>query len=483
MIKTCFDFHARMVSHRRLEMSITPCVLTGIPLRHFAKIIMISVVSITVSCARETSKEDRKREETERQFNRLDRATGSYLGFVAVDDDRIVPLELDLSTVRNPVEGDDDPALTATLRIGLFGGVRISSRSVSYDWGSGKISASFDRGAAGGTVNSGLSPAMGTAGMRGSPLELRGVLRDGTIESAEIDGPNSGRTAIELSRTGPYLFSDQPSYTYRVSFGTTPAQLDIKPLVSPRAAPGTSDLPVLPPLEASIRFSGSAIVPQTATDVIYEPLTGLLELQLRADARIRVENIFLTRSATQTGLHGWMPPTNYEGQVIQGAAVIGDASFSSNFPGLSLTNPGNLSLLPPRYFTGTYRGSQSPVEFPAIASLEYLNTQGTNSAEYPFPAFPKFRFKVLVCSGNRPLKEGTYDMSAMNPLDSTARFIDTRNTVLSVLDLRYLNDWNQLVGRFTSSSSGAIDTRDPQLRISAASGVGSVDCSFLQPEE
>jgi hypothetical protein len=440
---------------------------------------MVSAIFATHGCAKETSAENRKREETERQFNRLEKATGSYLGYALTGDDQITPLELDLSAARNPVEGDDNPALTATLRIGLFGGVRISSRSVSYDWGSGKITASFDRSGAGASaVPTNGAAGLGSGGSRNSPLELRGILRDGMIESAEIDGPNTGKTPVQLSKAGPYLFSDQRSYTYQVTFGTTPAQIDIKPLVSPRAAPGTSDLPFLPPLEASIRFSGSAIVPQTATDVIYEPLAGFLELQLRADAKIRVDDLFLTRSAVQTGLHGWTPPAQYAGQVIQGAAVVGDARFSANFPGLGVAPPDTLRQLPPRYFTGTYRGNQSPVEFPAIASLEYLNTQGTNSAEYPFPAFPKFRFKVLVCSGGRPLKEGTYDMSAMNPLDGTARLIDTRNTVVSVLDLRYVDDWNQLIGRFTSSSSGAIDTRDPQLRVSATSGIGNVDCSF-----
>jgi hypothetical protein len=442
-------------------------------------ILLVGAVLAVNGCAKETSAEDRKREETDRQFNRLDKATGSYLGYALADGDRITPLELNLSAARNPAEGDDNPALTATLRIGLFGGVRISSRLVSYDWGSGKITASFDR--ASGNMVAGMASGGGTSsngGSRGSPLELRGILRDGKIESGEIDGPNSGRTPVELSKTGPYLFSDERSYTYQVTFGTTPAQLDINPLVSPRAAPGTSDLPILPPLEASIRFSGSAIVPQTASDVVYEPIAGFLELQLRADAKIRVDDVFLTRAATQTGLHGWTPPTQYAGQVIQGAAIVGDARFSPNFPGLGIAQPNNLRQLPPRYYSGTYRGSQSAVEFPAIASLEYLNTQGTNSAEYPFPAFPKFRFKVLVCSGGRPLKEGTYDMSAMNPLDSTARLIDTRNTVISVLDMRYVDDWNKLVGRFTSSSSGAIDTRDPQLRVTATNGIGNIDCSF-----
>lgn len=447
-------------------------------LRCLGKLLMVATILAVQGCARETSSEDRKREESQRQFNRLDKATGSYFGYALTGTDRITPIELDLSAARNPVEGDDNPALTAALRIGLFGGVRISSRSVSYDWGSGQITASFDRGGPG-TAN--MPANGGTAGMggpRSSPLELHGTLVDGRIESAEIDGPNSGKIPLELSKTGPYLFSDQQSYTWQVTFGSTPAHLDIKPLVNPRIAPGTSDLPFLPPLEASIRFSGSAIVPQTATDVIYEPLAGFLELQLRADAKIRVEDLFLTRSAAQTGLHGWTPSTPYAGQVIQGAAVVGEARFSANFPGLAVALPDSLRQLPPRYYTGTYRGSQSPVEFPAIASLEYLNMQGTNSAEYPFPSFPKLRFKVLVCSGGRPLKEGTYDMSAMNPIDGTARLIDTRNTVISVLDIRYIDDWNQLIGRFTSSSSGAIDTRDPQLRVTAASGIGNVDCNF-----
>lgn len=447
-------------------------------LRCIAKFLAVSVVFVASNCARETSAEDRQREQSDRQFNRLDKAAGFYLGYVVVSDEQIVPLELDLSTVRNPVAGEDDPGLTATLRIGLFGGVRISSRAVSFDYGSGRISIGFDRGNGAGTVSPGSNAVSGGRVTAGSALELRGTLRDGVIDSAEIDGPNTGKIPVELSKTGPYLFSDQPDYSYRVSFGTTSAQLDIKRLVSPRAAPGTSDLPVLPPLEASIRFSGSAIVPQTASDVVYDPLTGLLELQLRPDARVRVDRVFLTSTVTRTGLHGWMPPSKYEGQVIQGAAVVGDASFSDNFPGVGLTNPDPLQQMPPRYFLGTYRGNQSPVEFPAIASLEYLNTQGTNSAEYPFPSFPKFRFKVLVCSGNRPLKEGTYDMSAMNHLDSAARFMDTRNSVISVLDLRYTNNWNELVGRFTSSSSGAIDTRDPQLRVSAVSGIGNVDCRF-----
>lgn len=443
-------------------------------------IAIVTTATLLHGCAKESSTEDRRREENERELSRLNLASGSYFGYVKVDEEKLVPLELELTPTRNPTNGDDNPELSAAMTIGLFGGITLSSRMTSFDWGSGKLSISFDRASSAGP--SGM-------GGRGSVLELHGNLTDGEITNAAINGPNGGTRPVILAKNGPKLLTASEKYRYQISFSdsallndltpqsSTTAQLSLKTLVTPRVAPATSDLPYLPPLEASLRFPGLAIVPQTATDVIYDPLDGFIELQLRSDSKIRIENVYLSQSVLTSGIDKWQPESIVTGSVIHSANMIGSAKIESGFPGIGLVEPMPLADLPPRYFKGTYKSEQNPVSFPMIASIDYINSQGVNSGEYPFAYFPKLRIKILICSGGRPFREGTYDMTALNPLDGTARLLDIRTGNSSGIDLRYLNDWSEIIGRFITSSTGAIDTRNPQIRMKPLEEGGATDCS------
>ena len=440
------------------------------------------VTALLTSCANESSNEDRKREDNERQFNRLKLADGYFFGYVEISDNQIVPLGLDLTTTRNPVNGDDSPALSAAMRIGLFGGVTMSSRAASFDWGSGRLSISFEKQAG---IGSGSSESGASGPTSRGALELRGIMRDGDFVEAVIDGPNRGIRRVSLTKNGAKLFSDRAAYRYQVSFRetiagtsrTTISQMELKPLIETHMAPLTSELPMLAAYDASFKFPGTAIVPQTVNDVIYDPLDGYIELRLRENSKIRVENVALTKESISLGIDLWKPASPFIGSIIEGATAIGSATFESGFPGLGLAEPAPLAELPPKYYKGIYKTPQNPQAFPAVASLEYMNSQGTNSAEYPFAYFPKFRLKVLICSGGRPYKENTYEMIALDQMAGTARLWDIRQGSNSGADIGYSTNWEEIVARFTTSSSGTIDPRDPQLKLQSQGSDGAVDCS------
>ncbi len=91
-------------------------------------------------CAKETSEEERQREQTDRERSRLQKGVGTYYGFVSVDESKIIPLSLDLSVNSNPQDGNANPSLSAAVRMGLFGGVVLSSDQTSFDAGNGRLS-------------------------------------------------------------------------------------------------------------------------------------------------------------------------------------------------------------------------------------------------------------------------------------------------------------------------------------------------------
>ena len=463
-------------------------------MRFFALLPLVAaVMSLALplaSCAKETSKEEKKREETDRQFARIQQAAGSYSGYVQIADDAIVPLSLDLTASRNPQGGSDNPALIGSMRIGMFGGVTIPSASASYDSGNGKVAVTFKRSGAtnafgGSGAGSGSAAASATAG----DLELRATLSNGALANAVLDGPNLGPHTVQLTTGGANLFSEQDSYVYdaevadELSNGaiTPNAQLNIKRETTPRVAPQTSDLPVLPPLNASLRFVNLGIVPQNIQDFQYDPLTGVVQLYFSNTSKIEIDNVFLTPDATKaTSLTDWHPAAELDGGVFVGATKYGAVRLGGGFPGLGLDEATKISDLPPKYFTGTYKGTNSAtISFPAIASLEYDNTKGNNSPEYPFPTFPMMTLKVLICSGTQPLKQGSFDLTALDQVKGNARFTDNGGASPSV-EVQYLNNWQSFNGRFTTNTSGNIDTHDPQLQLKATSNITTFDCSATQ---
>ncbi len=410
------------------------------------------------ACAKETSKEERKREETERQYRRMQKAEGHYAGFVAIDGTRLVPLSLDLTTNRNPKDGGDNPTLSASVRIGMFGGIVVSSNAVSFDWGNGRFSVSL--------AKQKLAPDIsGTA-----PLEIRGVLVENAVSDGVIEGPISGSHAVSLAKDGPNLFTEQDHYNYQTQVSDVAltgdmvanSQLSLKRLALPHVSPSTSDLPSLPAFDASIRFANLGVVPQVATDVLYDPILGFVELQFGANTVLRVDNLYLNRDVLSMSLADWKPDQVYAGNIVHGAAVYGHIKIGSDFPSLGLTDAVTVPELPPKYFIGTYKGLVKTLT--AMASLEYQNTRGTNSAEFPFSYFPNFTLKVLLCDGPHRFTLESYDLSAMDQIRSLARFQNANG----IFDIKFTPGWKALEGKLKKAgATGSIDAKDPQLKITA----------------
>lgn len=424
------------------------------------------------SCAKESSSEERRREEVARQLQRLKLAEGNYFGYVELDQNKITPIELDLSATRNPVNGDESPSLSVAMKIGLFGGVTITSRTASFDFATGQLSVTFEKQAGA------ASAAPGSSGPTGrSALEFRGNLQEGQFKDAVLDGPNQGVRKVVLDSKGPMLMSDLPKYTYESNFKEnvtagslsrqTLAYLEMKPLIETRPAPLTSDLPLLAGLSASFKFPGTALVPQTATDVIYDPIEAYVEFLLHDRTRMRFNNVALGKDALGLGIAVWSPYLNATGDIFDGAAQVGTATIGSSFPGLGLKETPVVAELPPRYFRGTYKTRDGTVSFPVVASLEYLNTVGTNSTEYPFATFPKFQLKYLICDGSgRPQTENTFDLVALDQMAGVGRMKVVGQNSNGALRIQYSPLWSEIVGLYTTDSSGG-DTRDPQLRLKA----------------
>lgn len=441
---------------------------------------VVAILALTLShCAKETSKEDKKREEANRQFERMSQAEGSYKGFVDLGDDHIVPAALDLTATRNPSDGGDQPAITGALRIGMFGGVTVSSESASFDSGNGKIALTFKRES-------------------GTPLEFRGTLADGKFTDAVLGGPNLGDHLVTLAADGKDLFSSQDQYIYEVEVADDltdkfqpNAQLDLKRLSKPRTAPATSDLPLLPPLDASLRFINFGVAPQTVKDVQYDPLTGIVELFFTDAAKIEMTGIYLPTAVAQLGLADWHPEALTDGVVVVGATNYGEARIGSGFPGLGLTSRTKVSELPPQYFKGTYRGANNGLVLQSIASIEYTNSQGKNTSEYPFPAFPNLRLRVMVCFGTQKLRDNEFDLRALDQVKQKARFTigqapasppppaaPDASPVMTTVDIQYTDNWDTFTGKFSGgNSSGAIDTSEPQLKMKAVADLTELACS------
>ncbi len=434
--------------------------------------LLMTGVFIFVSCAKETSEEERKREQTDRERDRLKKAVGSYFGYVTIDDNKIVPLSLDLSINLNPQEGTDNPTLAGALRIGMFGGVVLSSDQTSYDAGNGRISVNLSK------KSSQSGGAAAVAGNAGAPLELHGFIRDGKLVDGSLEGPHSGSRKVTLTDGGQNLFSEQVSFNYSTQISdaqtvgslTPNAQLSLKRSTIQRPSIlSSSDLPQLPGLEASFRFKSLGVSPQPASDVLYEPIKGFIDMQFAQNMTIRVENIYLTNDVLNTSLTDWRPAKESAGVLIKGSAISGHVRFGSSFPGLGLESPENADGKPPQYFAGTYQPLGSPTVFRSIASLEYQFSQGTNSAEYPFPVFPKFQLRLKICSGAQVVKEGTYELSALDQVKGIGRFIDSRPGQKSLIDIQYNENWTSLSGKYSDGNTGPIDTSNPQLYLFASS--------------
>src|SRR5690606_29758473 len=89
--------------------------------------VLIGVALALAGCAKELSEEERRREHSEREYHRLLKAEGEYRGYLLAGEGRRVPFEILVTVQRNPAGGETVPEVQASMRVGLFGGVKIAS--------------------------------------------------------------------------------------------------------------------------------------------------------------------------------------------------------------------------------------------------------------------------------------------------------------------------------------------------------------------
>jgi hypothetical protein len=352
----------------------------------------------------------------------------------------------------------------------------LSTSDVSFDWGNGHVTISFAKQKSGGA---GLSLAGDSSppGGASAPLEIRGTIDDTSVTGGVISGPISGNHSVFLSRTGPNLFTTQDHFNYQAQISRSSltgdlnpnAELNLKRLSTQHPALKISDLPSLAAFDASVRFANIGVVPEVATDVIYDPILGFMEFQFGPNSLMRLEGIYLTKDALSMSLDSWKPKSTFAGSIVQGASVYGHVLVGSSFPGLGLADSQLMGELPPKYYSGTYKGiGPNALTFSAIGYLEYNNARGTNSAEYPFLYYPKFNLKIFVCDGSRTFMEFNYDMEAMDQIQNVARLHDAASRDRKLLDITYTPDWKNISGKFTKDNTdGPIDVKDPQLNFQA----------------
>jgi len=407
-------------------------------------------LGFVAGCAKEQSAEDRRREQRQREFERLRPAEGAYNGFALADNNKGVPASVMIAVKQNPKDGVDSPTLDLTLRLGFFGGVTIAAESTSYDWGNGQVAASFKRTA-------------------GSPLELRGHLKDGQLTDVVVDGPNNNPSKLVVQKSGTSNFNESREYALALNESNSnkgSALLYLKRGEQDVAAPASSDLPILPPLEASLQFAGMSFSPQVVKKVQYDPLQGAMELRLRDASKIVFNNIFLQQDVEKKIL---LQQDRWE---IHGDLVVGSKAtrnvVASSDAGLVEASK-NASSLPPKYFKGRFIGPGPGANYKAIGFLDFLGTQGTNSEDYPFANFPQMRLRVVYCVQDVSFQK-EYSLIAVNHLDNLAQFRDpSPGTNSDVLEVMYSNNWQHLSGTQAEGNvgSGAGSRRVYQIELDA----------------
>jgi len=422
---------------------------------------MILALILIQSCAKETSRADKDRENTDREVARLSTAAGIYYGSVNYDEQRKIPAKLDLTIKRNPTTTDERPTLQAALSVGFFGGVTVSSDSTSYDWETGKLTASFSR-------------------KDGSPVEMIAYVREGKITNGALIGPNMGRREFTMDSRFTKLFDGQESeeanlaVTFgnagRVSGSSFDALLTLRRKSETIAGPANSDLPNLPAISASFKFNRVGHNPQVASQVIYDPLKGVMDIFLSSNDRVRISNIFVRE---ETGLLG----VALQGEVLRGADVI-DSARLKVISMDEVTSSGIMDSEPPRNFTGTFKGESDANEYPVFATFEYQGNDGQNPAGLTFSTFPIFRLLVIACIEGKPFASVKLLMSSLNHVERKAQLRNELGARPRELTLDFAPDWTSVVGKFRTvgTTGGDVKTGEAYLKLKATGTQDATGC-------
>ena len=412
------------------------------------------------SCAPEQTPEVRRREDSDRAFERLGYAAGVYAGYVLDSKTEITPLSIEVHVTKNPNGNVETPILSVGLRIGLFGGVTVASTSAFFDWGANELVATFARHGA--SSGHGTLPGGAPGG-----FELKGTLKDGKISQATLIGPHLGKRDLVLEKDGASRFDTETKWNYEVVWDTSEGKPNLKGLLkvknksTTQEAPATSDLPYLPSLEASLVFEPFASTPENATTVLYDPTNATLDLQFTDFSWVRTTGVSLALDS-----NAQIAP--------QGRLNLGGVSLR-NLLLKPIANPPQLAMLPPVYYLGTFQGSPSSIAYKAVAYLNYLGTAGVNKLDVPFPSFPVMRMELDICNSDEVFDQKVLRLDVLDHLNHRAVF-HRLSTQQDPLEVYFKEDWSSLHGTFLQADPHEGGNK-PKVILQPNAEVGEKGCA------
>lgn len=418
----------------------------------------VAVLFVGVSCAKESSKSDKNREQSDREIARLTNGAGKYYGYVSMGEDANVPAMLDLSVKRNPEKAENEPRMQAAFKIGLFGGVTIASDATTYDWDTGRLTASFAR-------------------KDGSPFELTAVIKDQKFVEGTINGPNQGRHPLILDQKDPQLMAvaDSSDFNLGLRFsdqetGDEPAQASAIDAVFTINAQSitvsgsqTFDLPLLPAINASFRFARLAKVPVSAASglVLYDPLRGKMQIFTSATDQLVLRGLFL-----RSDFRLVIPAIT--GEILRGADHLRYVR-SMRMTDADVTKFVASNNNPPALYRGWIRGRDNAPAYPVIAYMDMLGEETQNPTGMSFGSFPTMRLRVVACLQKQPFARMTLQAASLNHIRRSMSLTNNTATKQRELLMTYNADWTQIEGRFKSLvSTGDVNAGEPRLHLEAA---------------
>ena len=381
--------------------------------------LLLSVGLLLMGCAKELSKEQLERENRDRMVERVSGAKGFFSGGIE-QGDRLVPMELDVGV--RTVAGSADPAIPAvTMKVGLFGGVRVSSITAIYDKGRNELIARFGR-AAGGKVT----------------LELKGTLSEKGFEGT-LEGNASGSQRVKLKRLAAStsnlkdnLIAYQAVYRGRdgKQFPHLPSQMTLRLDLASAAAPESFDLDQMPSLAMAFRFVGLPRVSTQAKRVTYDPLVSQMDVMLSDRVLIRFGRLAFEGERVPADLM----PDRFEGVIYQDAVEVGTLEVTRRV-GSFLQD-----WVMPTSFTGCFSMAPgSGLIYPVSARVTDLNLELGDPAgrsNILFPSAPALNLELSVL-----MADGTsygrmfFKLVESDPLFSELRFRQEKGVSLANLRL------------------------------------------------
>lgn len=102
-------------------------------------------------------------------------------------------------------------------------------------------------------------------------------------------------------------------------------------------------------------------------------------------------------------------------------------------------------------FAGIYRIPNGSLQFKAIGYIVYMNTEGTNTPEYPFSSFPKLEMTLTLCSGSERWSVQKYMLTGVDHLNYATFFSGEASgsaTATNQKDMKlwYTSNWDSIEG-------------------------------------